>query len=163
MVFTVQTLYFLSPFTNPTLKLPPYRNLFAFVLSQKNSFCMIYKPFDILWHWGCTDRSPSPCNTHVIPMSLYKLVSSYVTKTNKHTHIQNNQQMAGTFHNTNTWQKSMGQWRWLNIILNYYLSNFAINIQYKKSAHYFDCLTAVQKWGLGKMWHFNKSLSKFAQ
>ncbi len=35
--------------------------------------------------WKCPHKSPSPCNTYVILMSLYKLVSSYVTKT----HTQN--------------------------------------------------------------------------
>ncbi len=47
---------------------------------------MIYKPFEIWGHWECPHKSPSPCNTYVIPMSLYKFVSSYVTK-NKHTQM----------------------------------------------------------------------------
>ncbi len=41
--------YFLSPYTNPIPKPTPHRTLSAFLLSQKNSFCMIYKPFEI---WG---------------------------------------------------------------------------------------------------------------
>ncbi len=99
MVFTVQTTIF-SNRPSPTLHLnfPLTGICLHFYFSQKNSFCMIYKPFDILWHWRCTDRSPSPCNTHVIPMSLYKLVSSYITKTNTNTHTR-------TFKITNRWQE----------------------------------------------------------
>ncbi len=34
----------------------------------------------------CPHKSPCPCNTYVIPMSLYKFMSSFVTKRHGHTH-----------------------------------------------------------------------------
>ncbi len=40
-VFYTVKPYFLSPYTNPTPKSNPYRKFSAFLLSQKNSFCMI--------------------------------------------------------------------------------------------------------------------------
>ncbi len=43
---------------------------------QKNLLCVIYKHFELWGHWKCPHKSPSPCNTYVIPMSLYKFVSS---------------------------------------------------------------------------------------
>ncbi len=47
----------------------------AFLFSLiKNSLCMIYKAFKLWGHWKCPHKSPSPCNTYVIPMSLYKFV-----------------------------------------------------------------------------------------
>ncbi len=62
MVFILYKPYFLSPYNNPTPKPTPYRKLCAFLLSQKkNEFCMIYKRFEL---------------PYVIPMSLYKFVSS---------------------------------------------------------------------------------------
>ncbi len=36
----------------------------------------------------CPHKSPSPCNTYVIPMSLYKFMSSFVTKKRTHTRTQ---------------------------------------------------------------------------
>ncbi len=74
--YTVQTVCAISP--TPTLHL----NLAltgdgAFLLfPQKNSLCMIYTRFKLWGHWKCPHKSPSPCNTYVIPMSLYKFVSS---------------------------------------------------------------------------------------
>ncbi len=44
--------HFLLPYTNITAKPTPYRKLCAFLLSQKNSFCMIYKPFENMGTWG---------------------------------------------------------------------------------------------------------------
>ncbi len=38
----------------------------------------------------CPHKSPSPCNTYVIPMSLYKCMSSFVTKTRTNTHTHTN-------------------------------------------------------------------------
>ncbi len=85
MVFILYKPYFLSPYTNPTPKPTPYRKLCAFLLSQQK-----YVWFINLLKYGdmgtCPHKSPSPCNTHVIPMSLYKFVSSYVTKARTHTH-----------------------------------------------------------------------------
>ncbi len=34
----------------------------------------------------CPHKSPCPCNTYVIPVSLYKFMSSFVTKRHTHTH-----------------------------------------------------------------------------
>ncbi len=76
MVFILYKLYVLLPYTYPAPKLSPHRRLCISIFPQKNSLCMIYKRF-ILWgHWKCPHKSPSPCNTYVIPMSLYKCVSS---------------------------------------------------------------------------------------
>ncbi len=66
MVFILYKPYFLSPYTNPTPKPTPYRK---------------YGDMGKYPH-----KSSSPCNTYVIPMSLYKCVSSYVTNTHTHTH-----------------------------------------------------------------------------
>ncbi len=44
----------------------------------------------------CPHKSPSPCNTYVIPMSLYKFVSSYVTHTHTHTHTQSSGSAASS-------------------------------------------------------------------
>ncbi len=73
MVFILYKLYVLLPYTYPTPKLSPHRRRCISTFPQKNTHCMIYK----LWgHWKCPHKSPSPCNTYVIPMSLYKFVSS---------------------------------------------------------------------------------------
>ncbi len=74
MVFILYKLYVLLPYTYPTPKLSPHRRRCIF--PQKNSLCMIYKRFKLWGHWKCPHKSPSPCNTYVIPMSLYKFVSS---------------------------------------------------------------------------------------
>ncbi len=59
----------------------------AFLLSPpKNSLCMIYKRFEKWGNGQCPEKFPSPCNTSVIPVSLYKFMSSFVTKTSAHTH-----------------------------------------------------------------------------
>ncbi len=47
---------------------------------------MIYKSFENRDMGQCPHKSPSPCNTYVIPMPLYKFMSSFVTET--HTHRQ---------------------------------------------------------------------------
>ncbi len=76
MVFILYKLYVLLPYTYPTPKLSPHRRR-AFLFSlKKNSLCMIYKRFKLWGHWKCPHKSPSTCNTYVIPMSLYKFVSS---------------------------------------------------------------------------------------
>ncbi len=76
MVFILYKLYVLLPYTYPTPKLSPHRRLCISIFPQKNSLCMIYKHFKLWGHWKCPHKSPSPCNTYVIPMSLYKFVSS---------------------------------------------------------------------------------------
>ncbi len=76
MVFILYKLYVLLPYTYPTPKLSPHRRLCISIYPQKNSLCMIYKRFKLWGHWKCPHKSPSPCNTYVIPMSLYKFVSS---------------------------------------------------------------------------------------
>ncbi len=76
MVFILYKLYVLLPYTYPTPKLSPHRIRCISIFPQKNSLCMIYKRFKLWGHWKCPHKSPSPCNTYVIPMSLYKFVSS---------------------------------------------------------------------------------------
>ncbi len=76
MVFILYKLYVLLPYTYPTPKLSPHRRRCISIFPQKNSLCMIYKRFKLWRHWKCPHKSPSPCNTCVIPMSLYKFVSS---------------------------------------------------------------------------------------
>ncbi len=76
MVFILYKLYVLLSYTYPTPKLSPHRRRCISVFPQKNSLCMIYKRFKLWGHWKCPHKSPSPCNTYVIPMSLYKFVSS---------------------------------------------------------------------------------------
>ncbi len=48
----------------------------AFLFSLKKLTLYDYKHFKLWGHWKCPHKSPSPCNTYVIPMSLYKFVSS---------------------------------------------------------------------------------------
>ncbi len=69
----------------------------AFQLSQKPSLCMIYKRLFEKWDMGqCPEKSPSPCNTCVHTVSLYKSMSWFVTKTRApHTHTH-------TTHTNNT-------------------------------------------------------------
>ncbi len=76
MVVILYKLYVLLPYTYPTPKLSPHRRRCISTFPQKNSLCMIYKRFKLWGHWKCPLKSPSPCNTYVIPMSLYKFVSS---------------------------------------------------------------------------------------
>ncbi len=76
MVFILYKLYVLLPYTYPKPKLSPHRRRCIYIIPQKNSLCMIYKRFKLWGHWKCPHKSPSPCNTYVIPMSLYKFVSS---------------------------------------------------------------------------------------
>ncbi len=75
MVFIMYKLYVLLPYTYPTPKLSPHRRRCISTFPQKNAHCMIYKHFKLRGHWKCPHKSPSPCNTYVIPMSLYKFVS----------------------------------------------------------------------------------------
>ncbi len=76
MVFILYKLYALLPYTYPTPKLSSHRRRCISTFPPKNSLCMIYKRFKLWGHWKCPHKSPSPCNTYVIPMSLYKFVSS---------------------------------------------------------------------------------------
>ncbi len=76
MVFILYKLYVLLPYTYPTPKLSPHRRRCISTFPPKNTHCMIYKHFKLWGHWKCPHKSPSPCNTYVIPMSLYKFVSS---------------------------------------------------------------------------------------
>ncbi len=76
MVFILNKLYVLLPYTYPTPKLSPHRRRCISTFPPKNLLCMIYKHFELWGHWKCPHKSPSPCNTYVIPMSLYKFVSS---------------------------------------------------------------------------------------
>ncbi len=72
MVFILYKLYVLLPYTYPTPKLSPHRRRCISTFPPKISLCMIYKRFKLWGHWKCPHKSPSPCNTYVIPMSLYK-------------------------------------------------------------------------------------------
>ncbi len=77
MVFVLYKLYVLLPYTYPTPKLSPHRRrALHFYFPSKKLTRMIYKRFKLWGHWTCPHKSPSPCNTYVIPMSLYKFVSS---------------------------------------------------------------------------------------
>ncbi len=76
MVFILYKLYVLLPYIYPTPKLSPHRRRCISIFPPKNSLCMIYKHFKLWGHCKCPHKSPSPCNTCVIPMSLYKFVSS---------------------------------------------------------------------------------------
>ncbi len=76
MVFILYKPYVLLPYTYPTPKLSPHRRRCISTFPPKNIHCMIYKHFKLWGHWKCPHKSPSPCNTYIIPMSLYKFVSS---------------------------------------------------------------------------------------
>ncbi len=76
MVFILYKLYVLLPYTYPTPKLSPHRRRCISTFPPKNSLCMIYKRFELWGHWKCPHKSPSPCNTYVIHMSLYTFVST---------------------------------------------------------------------------------------
>ncbi len=93
MVFILYKAYFYRP--TPTLHLNlPLTEFFCILTFTKNSFCIIYKPFEIWNMRKCPPKSLSPCNIYVIPMSLYKFVSSchkhtthtHTTHTHTHTH-----------------------------------------------------------------------------
>ncbi len=55
--------------------------MFIFTFSKKNSLCIIYKPFE---KWGSVLINHLLLVIPVIPMSLYKIVSSFATKTHTH-------------------------------------------------------------------------------
>ncbi len=76
MVFILYKLYVLLPYTYPTPKLSPHRRRCISTFPPKNAHCMIYKRFKLWGHWKCPHKSPYPSNTYVIPISLYKFVSS---------------------------------------------------------------------------------------
>ncbi len=76
MVFILNKLYVLLPYTYPIPKLSPQRRLCISTFPKKTSLCMIYKRFELRGHRQCPHKTPSNCNTSVIPMSLYKFVSS---------------------------------------------------------------------------------------
>ncbi len=78
MVVILYKLYVLLPYTYPTPKLSPHRRRCISTFPPKNSLCMIYKCFELWGHWKCPHKSPSPCNTYVIPMSLYIYIYIYI-------------------------------------------------------------------------------------
>ncbi len=65
----------------------------AFQLSPKKPhsvwFISVLKSGDM---GQCPEKSPSPCNTCVIPVSLYKSMSWFVTKTRTHRHTHTHTQ-----------------------------------------------------------------------
>ncbi len=84
----------------PTLHLNlPLTGDCAFLLSPQKThsvgFISVLKSGDM---GQCPHKSPSPCNTYVIPVSLYKFMSSFVTKMRTHTH---------TSHCSNVWGQSL--------------------------------------------------------
>ncbi len=95
MVFIMYKPYFISP-----QNLPLTGNFLHFYVLKKTHtvwFISLLKYGDM---GKCPHKSPSPCNTYVIPMSLYKFVFSYVTKTRAHTHTHTHlyQGFCGSFH-----------------------------------------------------------------
>ncbi len=86
MVFILYKLYVLLPYTYPTPKLSPHRRRCISIFPQKNSLCMIYKRFKLWGHWKCPHKSLSPCNTYVLPMSLYKCPHKPHKHAHTHTH-----------------------------------------------------------------------------
>ncbi len=99
MVFILYKLYVLLPYTYPTPKLSPHRRLCAFQLSPKKPhsvwFISVLKSGDM---GQCPEKSPSPCNTCVIPVSLYKSMSWFVTKTRTHTHTHTLTSLSSNTH-----------------------------------------------------------------
>ncbi len=83
MVFILYKLYVLLPYTYPTPKLSPHRRQCISIFPQKNSLCMIYKRFKLWGHWKCPHKSPSPCNTYVMPCHYTNLCPH---KPHKHAH-----------------------------------------------------------------------------
>ncbi len=73
MVFILYKLYVLLPYTYPTPKLSPHRRLCASLDFQKKTFSMFFKPFELRGHRQCPHKTPSNCNTSVIPMSVMGL------------------------------------------------------------------------------------------
>ncbi len=103
MVFILYKLYVLLPYTYPTPKLSPHRRLCISIFPQKNSLCMIYKRFKLWGHWKCPHKSPSPCNTYVIPchytnLCPHKPHKHAHTHTHTHTHTQITHQPKLIFH-----------------------------------------------------------------
>ncbi len=91
MVFILYKLYVLLPYTYPTPKLSPHRRRCISTFPPKNSLCMIYKRFKLWGHWKCPHKSPSPCNTYVIPchytnLCPHKPHKHAHTHTHRHTH-----------------------------------------------------------------------------
>ncbi len=59
-----------------------------FYFPPKNLLCMIYKHFELWGHWKCPHKSPSPCNTYVIPCHYTNLCPHKPHKhAHTHTHI----------------------------------------------------------------------------
>ncbi len=108
MVFILYKLYVLLPYTYPIPKLSPHRKLGISTFSKKKKkthsvwFISLLKNGDM---GQCPHKSLSPCNTYVIPMSLYKFMSSFVTKTRMHTHTHTHTcwflWFTGTLHRRN--------------------------------------------------------------
>ncbi len=95
MVFILYKLYVLLPYTYPTPKLSPHRRRCISTFPQKNSLCMIYTHFELWGHWKCPHKSPSPCNTYVIPMSFIQmcfLINHINTRAHTHTHTHTHKQ-----------------------------------------------------------------------
>ncbi len=91
-VMVLYKLYVLLPYTYPTPKLSPHRKLCISTFPPKILLCMIYKHFESGDMGQCPHMSPSPCDAYVLPISLYKCMSSFVTKKHTHTHTHTHTQ-----------------------------------------------------------------------
>ncbi len=121
MVFILNKLYVLLPYTYPTPKLSPHRRLCASLDFQKKTpFSMFFKPFELRGHRQCPHKPPSYCNTSVIPMSLYKFVPHKPhTHTHTHTHTTHTHTHTHTPHTpTHTLFPSVTSMLWLAHIVS---------------------------------------------
>ncbi len=82
--YTVQTVFSIAPTPTLHLNLPLTGNFVHFTSQKTHSvwFISLLKYGDT---GKCPHKSPSPCNTYVIPMSLYKFVS-HTSQKHAHTH-----------------------------------------------------------------------------
>ncbi len=70
MVFILYKLYYAIA-TTP--KLSPHRRRCIYIFPKKNSLCMIISGLKLWGHWKCPHKSPSPCNTYVIPSVIIQI------------------------------------------------------------------------------------------
>ncbi len=82
MVLTLYKLYVLSPYTYPTPKLSPHRRRCIYTFPQKTHSVW----FISVLNYGDTENVLINHFLLVIPVSLYKCMSSFVNNTHTHTH-----------------------------------------------------------------------------
>ncbi len=83
MVFILYKPYVLLPYTNPRPTCSPHRTHSCLKKTHSVWFRNILKSGDM---GQCRRKSPSSCNTYVIPMPLYECMSSFDTHTHTHAH-----------------------------------------------------------------------------